>query len=240
MPARRTTQSKTGAQGKTAQRARYVELARQGLSNGEICHILGIVRRTGTKWRYGYRLRDAETGRVHSYPPMADFNRPMFSSPRLLSEEERIRIADLVRAGKSIRAVAASLGRAPSTISRELRRNPPTPGRYTPHRAHQQARQRRFRSRPGEIGATPLLREQIQELMKRRWSPEQISRHLKTTFPDDESMHAVPETIYQDLYNWQGGSLAREFCRLLRRRHLHRKPSRRSLNVAPGSPAMSS
>lgn len=89
-----------------AQRAWYVELARQGLSNGEICHILGIVRRTGTKWRYGYQFRDADTGRVYSYLPIADVNRPMITYARFLSEEERIRSADLIRAGKSIRAVA--------------------------------------------------------------------------------------------------------------------------------------
>ena len=174
MSARRTTQSKTGAQGMTALRVRYVQLVRQGLSNGEICRILGVGRRTGTKWRYGYQFKDAKTGRMYSYLPIADFTRPHVSSPRFLSEEERIRIADLIRAGKSIRAVAASLGRSPSTISRERRRNSVTPGRYTPHRAHQQARQRRFRRRPGKIAATPLLRLHIQELMKRRWSPAHL------------------------------------------------------------------
>ncbi|MBG6185656.1 IS30 family transposase [Arthrobacter sp. CAN_A214] len=164
---------------------------------------------------------------MYSYPPIADFSRPQVSSPRYLSEEERIRIADLIRAGSSIRATAVALGRSPSTISRELRRNAAVSGRYTPHRAHQQARQRRLRARPGKIVATPALREQIQELLKRRWSPAQISWYLKTTFPEDTQMHVVPETIYRDLYNWQGGALTRDYCALLRRRHLHRKPSRK-------------
>ena len=239
MSARRATQSKTGAQGMTALRVRYVQLVRQGLSNGEICRLLGIGRRTGTKWRYGYRFTDGKTGRMYSYLPIADFTRPQISSPRFLSEEERIRIADLIRSGKSIRSVAAALGRAPSTISRELRRNSVSPGRYTPHRAHQQARQRRFRRRPGKIAATPLLRQHIQELMKRRWSPAQISRHLAVTFPGQASMQVVPETIYRDLYNWQGGALTRDYCTLLRGGICTESRHGRSRSVAPGSPATS-
>jgi len=65
MVARSKKHSKTGTEGKTAERARYVELARQGLSNGEICRMLGIFRRTGTKWRYGYTRRETKTGRVY-------------------------------------------------------------------------------------------------------------------------------------------------------------------------------
>ncbi len=158
MSVRKKSQRKTGMQRKTSERARYVELARQGLRNGEICKVLGISRRSGTKWRYGYTLRDSKTGRVHSYPPIADFNRPPLAlSLRYLSEDDRITIADLFRGGQSIRNIAGALGRAPSTVSRELRRNAVSASRYTPHRAHQKARQRRLRSRRGKIASTPLL-----------------------------------------------------------------------------------
>ena len=204
-----------------------VELARLGLSNGEICSMLGIFRRTDTKWRYGYTLRDTKTGRVYTYPPIADFSRPAVHSIRYLSEEERTTIADLFHSGQSIRGIAGALGRAPSTVSRELRRNATASGRYTPHRAHQQARQRRLRSHPGKIASTPHLKLIIQELLQRHWSPTQIAWHLKSTFPGNAFMQVAPETIYQDLYNWQGGALSRKYTQLLRRRHMRRRPSRK-------------
>ena len=116
MTVRTKSQSKTGMQRKTSEQARYVELARQWLLNGEICKVLGISRRSGTKWRYGDTLRDSKTGRMYSYPPIADFNRPLPAvSLRYLSEEERITISALFRGKQSIRGIARVLGRAPST-----------------------------------------------------------------------------------------------------------------------------
>ena len=163
---------------------------------------------------------------VYTYPPIADFRRPAVHSIRYLSEEDRITIADLSRSGQSVRGIAGVIGRAPLTISRELRRNATTDGRYSPHRAHRYARQRRLRSRLGKIAATPPLQHAIQEMLKRHWSPAQIARHLKIIFPGDALMHVTPETIYQDLYNWQGGALSRKYNQFLRRKHLRRRPSR--------------
>ncbi len=130
----RVSQKMAGPAGKTAERARYVELTRQGLSNSEICRQLGIHRKTGSRWRNGRRDRDL-AGAVRSYPALAQIRAPTVSA-RFLSEEERVRIADLVKAGHSMRHVAMTLGRAPSTISRDLRRNRNATGAYRPFHAH--------------------------------------------------------------------------------------------------------
>ena len=63
MSSSRVVQKMVGQSGKTAERARYVELTRQGLNNSEICRILGIGRKTGSKWRNGWTVRDPRTGR---------------------------------------------------------------------------------------------------------------------------------------------------------------------------------
>ncbi len=107
---------------------RYVELIAQGVNNSEACRLVGIDRKTGNRWRYGRKVRNS-AGAVVIYPPVKiKETRPR--SPRYLSEQERIRIADLRVARMSVRAIALELGRAPSTVSREIRRNSDTDGRY--------------------------------------------------------------------------------------------------------------
>jgi transposase, IS30 family len=98
----RVSQKMVGPVGKTAERARYVELTRQGLNNAEICRILGIGRETGSKWRNGYAARDPKTGVVRHYAPIVEVRHDVAISPRFLSEDERVRIADLYKAGHTI------------------------------------------------------------------------------------------------------------------------------------------
>jgi len=86
-------------------------------------------------------------------------------SYRYLSEEERIDIADLRRGGLSIRGVAAELGRAPSTVPRELRRNSRRDGTYRPFEAHRWAVHRRARRHRRRIDNNPALCELIAELL---------------------------------------------------------------------------
>lgn len=82
--------------------------------------------------------------------------RPAVISARFLSELERIKIADLLHAGRSIRAIATELGRSPSTVSREIRRNihEPPPGNYRPRTAQRSAERRRSRQRTGRSPPT--------------------------------------------------------------------------------------
>ncbi|MDQ0078697.1 transposase [Arthrobacter oryzae] len=92
----------------------------QGFINAESCRMLDIGRKTGSKWRNGYRHTDPKTGRVYTYPAItAVRGQPAVISARYLSEDERITIADRHRTGESLRSIAAGLGRAPSTVSRE-------------------------------------------------------------------------------------------------------------------------
>ncbi|TSD40531.1 IS30 family transposase [Rhodococcus sp. KBS0724] len=126
-------------------------------------------------------------------------------SARFLSQDERIEIADLRRAGLSIRAIAGRLGRSPSTISRELRRNAVTGNDYRPFEAHRRATARRARRHRRRLEITPELQRVVAELLSQRWSPQQISRHLRARFPDEPRMWLCHESIYRAIY--QPGSL---------------------------------
>jgi transposase, IS30 family len=207
----------------TAKRELYLRLMRQGLSNCEACRQVGIDRRTGKRWRYGRRV--VVNGREYTYAPISAA--PPAISARFLSEEERVHIADLHRLGQSIRAIAHKMGRAASTISRELRRNAdPASGAYHPYAAHRRAAGRRARPRPGKLAIDVELRTMVQELLDRRWSPEQISQHLRRTFPDQPERQLVPETIYQAIYVQGRGELRRELHRALRTGRAMRRPRR--------------
>ncbi|MFB9301131.1 IS30 family transposase [Kibdelosporangium philippinense] len=207
------------------------------MSNSAACREVGIARRTGDWWRYGRTVTDG-TGRKHTYPPITVEPPPEISS-RFLSEDERIAIADLRRAGNSIRAIARELGRDPATISREVRRNAdPHTGAYHPHRAQKRAVARRARSKEGKLRRNPQLREFVQQHLDQRWSPEQISRAAQVNFPDQPDMQVACETIYQALYRPERGGLDREPGKALRTRRAwrrRRRPGRRTTRfVTPG------
>ena len=106
----------------------FARLIAQGVSNSEACRIVGINRRTGTRWRYGRTIRNT-VGQAVNYSPVR-LTAPKAPHPRYLSLGERMTIADLQRAGISVRGIAEEIGRAPSTVSRELRRNADVRGRH--------------------------------------------------------------------------------------------------------------
>jgi len=208
-------------------RDQYLRLMAQGMNNSEACREVGINRRTGTRWRYGRTIVNS-AGDERTYPPINQAEPPAISD-RYLSEDERVMIADLRRAGHSIRSVARELGRDASTISREVRRNgDPTSGAYHPFRAQRRAVARRARSKEGKLRRDPVLRGFVQEHLDQRWSPEQISQLLRLTFPDQPELHVAHETIYQALYRQQRGSLHREPTKVLRTRRPRRRPRRRA------------
>ncbi|WP_217999750.1 helix-turn-helix domain-containing protein [Curtobacterium ammoniigenes] len=120
-------------------------------------------------------------------------------SARFLSQDERIEIADLRRAGHGIRQIAAVLNRAPSTVSRELRRNCPR-GASTGLLTHRKATARRARDHGRRIHREPGLQSDVVDRLRKRWSPAQISRHLKRIFPGRAALHLCHESIYQLLY----------------------------------------
>jgi IS30 family transposase len=134
-------------------------------------------------------------------------------SPLYLSEDERVRIGGLHRAGTGVRAIAGWLGRSPSTVSRELRRNrDPGSGGYRPFTAHKLAARRRARPRAGKIARDQALRQFVQDCLHKRRSPEQISQALRTEFPGDPAREVVHETIYQAVYRPELGAACPASC----------------------------
>lgn len=144
------------------------------------------------------------------------------SSDKRLSVEERVDIqAGLVR-GCSYREIARSLGRAPSTISREVGANGGRNG-YKPLEAHRRARENTRRPKPTKLSVNPELVERVRSDLKKLWSPEQISRRLRAEFNNDPSMSISHETIYKSLYVQGRGELRRELTACLRTGRAKRK-----------------
>jgi IS30 family transposase len=171
-------------------------------------------------------------------------NRPRLS----LLERERIMIG--TSQGESIRSIARGLGRAPSTVMREIDKNGRTrmaPGRYRAlHRfgvnrggwdaragysatlAQQRTEARARRPKTGKLARCPALCAQVQALLVKKHSPEQIAGVLATTYPDRPEMQVSHETIYKALYVQGRGELRRELTTCLRTGRALRKPRGRA------------
>jgi len=102
-----------------------MELRERGLSNDAAAREVGASRTAGRNWANGYRTY--RSGQPVGYVPALDRLEVRETNARFLSQDQRFEIADLHRTGVSIREIARRLGRAPSTMSRELQRNA-TPG----------------------------------------------------------------------------------------------------------------
>jgi len=158
-------------------------------------------------------------------------------SGRYLSADERELIGLRKAAGVSNADIARELGRHPSTIGREIRRNSDPPvtkdmvkREYRPHRAHRRAWQRGRRPKPAKLRAdvNPALHGYVQGKLERRWSPEQIAKQLLLEFPERPEMRVSHETIYQSLYVQSRGALRRDLTKALRTGRALRRPKRRS------------
>jgi transposase, IS30 family len=144
---------------------------------------------------------------------------------RYLDREERYEIARLRESGLSVRQVAARLGRAASTVSRELARNAcPRTGGYQPERAHALARARQARPKAPKLARNPVLRAVVQGMLDRNDSPEQVSGRLPVDYPDDPGMRVSHETIYQSIYVYPRGELRKELRACLRSGRQARRP----------------
>ena len=206
----------------------YWQLLLSGTGTVEACRAAGIGRKTGYRWR-------AENGGVAPVR-LAEVAR----SGRYLSLLDRQRIATLHGHGLGVRMIAGRLGRSPSTISRELRRNvrPHDRGVYDGDLAHSRARERARRPRRGRLSDDPQLRAEIQGKLELEWSPEQIAAHLRVAHPARPLWHVCHETIYQALYHGGKGGLSRQLTARLRTgrplRKRRRQPcERRTRFIAP-------
>ncbi len=137
-------------------------------------------------------------------------------SDRCLSLADREEISRGLVAGRSMRSIAAELGRAPSTISREIRRND---GRrcYRATVADTRAWERAKRPKTCRLVENPALARVVTLKLKLAWSPEQIAGWLKHEHPHNERFQVSHETIYKSLYIQARGALKRELLQHLRR-----------------------
>jgi IS30 family transposase len=143
-------------------------------------------------------------------------------SRRVLTLAEREEISRGVVAGKSIRSIAKSLGRAPSTVSREIIRNGGR-SQYRASHADEAAWDRARRAKTCKLVHNRALARIVAKKLKQLWSPEQIAGWLKRSYPDDENYQVSHETIYRSLFIQARGALKKELLGHLRRTRAMRR-----------------
>jgi len=215
-------------------------LIRAGWPRKKAAVALGLNEDTGKEW-----FRQAG-GVVPAYV-LAPVSR------RYLSLAEREEIFGGVERGESIRMIARSLGRAPSTVLRELRRNmlrpyrsrcrvrsrgrsPRRPWDYRPRLAQERAHRRARRPKPAKLALDRELRRVVEARLLEKLSPEQIAAELRSEYPDNPKMRVSHEAIYQSIYVQGRGALRRELAHCLRTGRALRRPRRQGqrLSRIPG------
>ncbi|WP_082703169.1 IS30 family transposase [Mycobacterium sp. IS-1496] len=220
----------------------FWECVRQGLSPGEAGVAVGVSERCGQRW-----FREAGGVKPANRPPKAPGPRPR------LTFEERIEIQAGVHAGESLNSMARRLGRAVSTVKREIDNNCELRNRYTGCKsgyrrkhafgarqsgltatvryramsAHDRSAENARRPKARRLALDDRLREEVQTRLESRHSPYQIARRLRDEFPDDPEMWMSHEAIYQALYIQGRGSLRRELHQCLRTRRAVRRTQHR-------------
>ena len=190
------------------------------------------------RWRRGETLRHIaaalhrRSSSVYDYVVGAEGGvapRPRRRSPRALTATEREEISRQLARGASLRAISRTLGRAPSTICREVTRNQ---GRteYRAATADRQAWRRARRPKMCRLALRPALRRLVAAKLARQWSPQQISGWLRSRFPEHAELQVSHETIYRSLFVQSRGVLKRALLGELRRQR-HFRHARAS---APG------
>ena len=218
----------------------FLQLRSTGLLRHEAAAQLGIHATTAQEWDTG--IRRTQYGRIYADGRVIDYKKGVsfqtktsvpaattmqrLEQPidgRYLCIADREMIRDMLREGASLRTIGAAVGKNASTISREIKRNSDPVEGYMPYGAHRSAVARRPRPKTPRIQAIPRLKAYIQDALRQRWSPEQISHKLVQDFPDDQDMRVCHETIYQALYFQARGGLKREVQHALRSGRTRRK-----------------
>jgi IS30 family transposase len=144
-----------------------------------------------------------------------------------LSCAEREELSRGLRAGEALRAVAARLGRAPSTMSREVLANGSRQV-YRAHLAEKTAMRRARRPKPSKLAANTRLRQEVERRLGERWSPQQIAARLVRDYPNDPEMRVSHETIYRSLFVQARGALRKELTACLRTGRTQRRAHQRT------------
>ena len=153
-------------------------------------------------------------------------------SEQCLAMAEREEISRGLSAGLSFRRIAKQLGRAPSTVSREVRRNGGR-SRYRATLADKAAWRRARRPKLCKLSKRRRLRTVVERKLRRRWSPQQISAWLKRRY-DQPSMNVSHETIYRTLFIQARGALKKDLTAYLRSRRVMRRSKKGSTLKARG------
>jgi IS30 family transposase len=192
------------------ERIEVIRLRKEGLAINDIARIMGR-----SWWGVEMALRPTPETKLWLWTP----------SPSRLSmiDREEIR-AGLVR-GETLSAIAATVGRVVSTVSREVANNG---GRraYRAVAAHRRAAECARRPKQRKLDNCPVLVSQVEEWLIELWSPEQIARRLRYEFPGDPMMQVSHETIYKSLFVQGRGALRRELTACLRSGRVVRRPRR--------------
>jgi len=187
------------------------------------------------RWQKGEGLKSI--GRALGKPSSCIFNhlRPTGGirptertrSRLALTLSEREEISRGMAVGQSLRSIAGCLGRSPSTVSREIKRNG-GPVRYRAAGADKRAWAMARRPKACKLWRHPRLCRAVARKLERNWSPEQIAGWLKRSYPDDPACQVSHETIYRSLFVQARGVLKRELLAHLR----SRRPIRRSRHAS--------
>lgn len=194
-----------------------------------------------TRWKRGESLSDI--GRALDRVPGAIFQVvaacggvapvPRVRSPVALTLSEREEISRGLAGGSSLRGISARLGRAPSTVSREVRRHGGRT-RYRASVADARTWHRARRPKPCRLATSAALRHLVTAKLAEDWSPQQIAGWLKRTFPDHPEMQVSHETIYVSLFVQSRGVLKKALIAHLRRRRRMRRSRRAGPQQAGG------
>lgn len=160
-------------------------MIRTGLSGSEASKSVGVSLSCGSVWF-------VDAGGV------SFIEKPI--SSRFIDQDDRIEIADGLRAGTPVKEIAERIDKSYQSVYREIGRNQKEDGTYQPWFAHNQAHERRGRGRQSRFEADPDLRAAVAAKLALRWSPSQISRWLRRTWPSRTDWHVCHETIYEALY----------------------------------------
>jgi transposase, IS30 family len=168
-----------------AVKRRYFELIRTGLSGSKAAARVGVSLSCGSLWFI-------DAGRV------SFIETPI--SPRYLTQDDRIEIADGLARGEPVKQIAARIGKSYQSVYREIARNRKPDGRYQPWYAHNQAYLRRRRPKPRRLAVDAELREVVAGQLAEHWSPAQISRWLRRRYRRRAGWHVCTETLYEAVY----------------------------------------
>lgn len=152
--------------------------------------------------------------------------RVLVRSPLRLSLAEREEISRGLRAGDSRRAIARRLGRASSTVSRDVAPNGDRSG-YRAWRAERRAIREARRPKVAKLARCPRLRAEVERRLAQRWSPQQIAHRLRLDHPAEPEMRVSHETIYRSLFVQARGALRHELTACLRTGRAQRRPQGR-------------